>query len=193
MENPFQVDEVPKTPEPVPQKHLELPAEAPTLPQATVRVQVQEQPSPPSTPSSEPKPESFWAYFDAQIEQAHDELNVFRAGSDHDASAPANAGEKGPAQETQEQPAQTEEGMWKYLVIAAGALLALALAAPFIRKLLGREDDDSGWYRRGSSLPHAPDEGSGGSAVVPEPSENTNSIVVKPKVQDLAAMALGIR
>lgn len=190
MENPFQVDEVPKTPEPVPQK-LERQAEAPTLPQATAQAQVQEQPSPPSLQIEEPKPESFWAYFDAQIEQAHDELNVFQTGGDRDASAPAIAGEKAPAQEAQEQPVQLEGSMWKYLVIAAGALIALALAAPFIRKLLGREDDDSGWYRRGSSLPHAPDEGAGGAAAVPEPSENTNSNIAKPKVQDLAAMALG--
>lgn len=183
MENPFQVDEVPKQKEQILQQMPERPAEPPI----PAPVQVQEQPS---QQSSEPKPESFWAYFDAQIEQAHDELNVFRSGGDNDVSAPESAGENGPAQESQEQPAPPEGSMWKYLVIAAGGLLALALAAPFIRKLLGREDDNSGWYRRGSSLPHAPDEGAGGSAVVPEPSENTNSSV-KPKVQDLASMALG--
>lgn len=177
MESPFQLEDEKKLtqetkPEPVQPAQPEL-------------AQHPEEPAPIAKPQ-----EDFWAWFDAQIEQAHDELNVFQAGlSDQKSSeVPAAATPTAAPTATHEQPAQGESGMWKYLIIAAGALLALALAAPFIRKLLGRQDDDSGWYRRGSSLPKPPVEGSGGA--VAEPSENSNE-TAKPRVQDIAAMALG--
>ncbi|MEM4402346.1 MAG: hypothetical protein QW376_07695 [Candidatus Caldarchaeum sp.] len=179
MENPFQVEEekpaAPKveTPPTLQMPQAQPPAEAPQAAQLQPEIEPL------------PKKEDFWAWFDAQIEQAHDELNVFQAGA-HDQVVPEAP--RPEVAEVPEQPAQSESSMWKYLLIAAGGLLALALAAPLIRKLLGRQDDDSDWYRRGSSVPKPPVKGSG--SAVTEPSENSYD-TAKPRAQDIAAMALG--
>lgn len=131
--------------------------------------------------------QEFSAWFDKQIEQAHEALDLFQGASRASAS---NQAEFQAEQALEEQPKQDDRFLWKILIFVAVGLAALAVAAPFIRKFLGGQGDDSGW-RYGRSGPRPPMEGPAGEANIPEPSSNEVPETAKPRMQDLAAMVLG--